>query len=140
MLLYVVRISSIFIISVFAIFGSICVVGAQDTDDEQSDEKESSIWDSAPIEIDSANIQVLDKISGNVFRQDVKVNQPILFGSIELRLKRCFKNSQEDCKEIYAFVEIRENGKRIFSQWLFASSPAINIFSHPVYDIRVNFS
>jgi hypothetical protein len=101
--------------------------------------KDPSIWDSYPIEIDNANIQILDKISGKVFRQTIKVNKQITFGNIQLTLKRCFKNSPEDSKEIYAYIEIHENGAMIFSKWLFASSPSINLFSHPIYDVRTEF-
>jgi hypothetical protein len=100
---------------------------------------EPSIWDSDPIEIDSVNIQILDKISGKVYRVTIKLNSKQNFRSIGLELKRCFKNSPEDDKEISAFVQITENGKIIFSNWLFASSPSINLFSHPMYDIRIEF-
>ncbi|MDR0632423.1 MAG: DUF2155 domain-containing protein [Holosporaceae bacterium] len=100
---------------------------------------ESSIWESDPIEVDNVNIQILDKISGKVYRENIKLNSPKIFGSIELKLKRCYKNGPEDDKEISAFVEIREKEKLIFSNWIFASSPTVNLFSHPIYDIRVEF-
>jgi hypothetical protein len=100
---------------------------------------EPSIWESDPIEVDNANIQILDKISGKVYRENIKLNSPKIFGSIELKLKRCYKNGPEDDKEISAFIEIKEKGKLIFSNWIFASSPPVNLFSHPVYDIRVEF-
>ncbi|MDR0968456.1 MAG: DUF2155 domain-containing protein [Holosporaceae bacterium] len=102
-------------------------------------EEEPSIWDSEPIEIDDATVQILDKVSGKVYREKIKLNQPKVFGSIELTLKRCFKNSPEDDKEIAAFIEIKENERTIFANWLFASSPSINLFSHPLYDVRVEF-
>ncbi|MDR0580970.1 MAG: DUF2155 domain-containing protein [Holosporaceae bacterium] len=101
--------------------------------------EESSLWESDPIEIDSVKVQILDKISGKVYREDIKLNSKKKFRSIELELKRCFKNSPEDEKEISAFIEITENGKVVFSNWLFASSPSIKLFSHPIYDIRIEF-
>lgn len=103
------------------------------------DNEKKSIWESDPIEIDNVNIQILDKISGKVFRKNIKVEDPIIFGSIKLNLKKCFKSSQEDYKEIYSFIEIYENNKIIFAKWLFASSPSINLFSHAVYDARIEF-
>jgi hypothetical protein len=36
-------------------------------------------------------------------------------------------------------VEIFENEKIIFNDWLFASSPSVNLFSHPIYDVRIEF-
>ena len=100
---------------------------------------EMSMWDSCPIEVHDVNIQVLDKISGKVFKKKIFVNAIENLGSIELCLRRCFKNSPEDSKEIHAFIEIRENKKLIFSRWLFASSVSVNLFSHPIYDVRIEF-
>lgn len=102
-------------------------------------EQTESIFVSRPIEIDSANIQILDKISGKKYHTNLFLNQPKQFGSIEIELKRCFKNAPEDANEVYAYIQITENGKIIFSKWLFASSVSVNIFSHPVYDVRVEF-
>ncbi|MDR2723827.1 MAG: DUF2155 domain-containing protein [Holosporaceae bacterium] len=101
--------------------------------------EEPSIWESLPIEMDNVNIQILDKISGKVYRENIKLNSVKIFRSIGLELKKCFKNSPEEDKEISAFIKIIENGKVIFSNWLFASSPSINLFSHPMYDIRIEF-
>ena len=102
------------------------------------DEEPSSIWESNPIEINAVNVQILDKISGKVLKKRIKVGEPLEFGGIQVTLKRCFKNAPEDSKEIYAFVEIGER-KSLFARWLFASSPSINIFEHPQYDVRVGF-
>lgn len=102
-------------------------------------EERESIWDSFPIETDGVNIQVLDKISGKVFCNRLFVNKPEKFGNIELNIKRCFKNSPEDDNEIYAYIEIKENQQLIFSKWLLASSVSVNLFSHPIYDVRVEF-
>lgn len=102
-------------------------------------EKTESIFESRPIEIDSANVQILDKISGKKYHTKLFLNKTEKFGSIEITLKRCFKNSPEDENEVYAYIEIKEQDKVIFSKWLFASAVSVNIFSHPVYDVRVEF-
>jgi hypothetical protein len=98
-----------------------------------------SIWETKPVEIDNVNVQILDKISGKVYKSKIKLNVPQAFGSIKIKLKRAFKNSPEDDKEIYAFIEIKEKNKVIFANWLFASAPSVNIFENPIYDIRVEF-
>lgn len=102
-------------------------------------EENSSIWESFPVKSDSVNIQVLDKISGKVFRSKLNVGQPARFGTITMNLEKAFVNSPDDMDEVYAYIKIEENRKIIFSDWLFASSPSINLFTHPVYDIRVEF-
>lgn len=108
------------------------------TEENVVEEESSSIWESNPIEINAVNVQVLDKISGKVLKKRIKVGEPLEFGGIQVTLKRCFKNAPEDSKEIYAFIEIGER-KSLFARWLFASSPSINIFEHPQYDVRVGF-
>jgi hypothetical protein len=105
----------------------------------ESQKDEDFTWEFKPIEIYAAQIQVLDKISGKVFRWEAKTNEPITLKGVELTLRKCFKNSPEDPKEVYAFVEIVENKSKIFSGWLFASSPSVSLFAHPVYDVRVEF-
>lgn len=97
------------------------------------------IWESQPEEIDVASIQVLDKISGKVFRKELKLDQKIKFETLTIQLKRCFKNSPDDSNEVYAYLVIKEDERVWFSGWLFASAPAVNLFEHSVYDVRVEF-
>ncbi len=102
-------------------------------------DEDLSIWESYPEKTDSIKVQLLDKISGKVFRDKLSINQPIKFGTITIELKKAFVNSPEDMDEVYGYVEITEKGKLIFNNWLFASSPSINLFMHPVYDVRIEF-
>lgn len=108
------------------------------TQTEMEESDRVSIWDSEPEEITTVNIQILDKVSGKVIKRRVEVGQPLEFGGIKVTLSRCFRSAPEDPREIYAFIEISER-RPIFSRWLFASSPAINLFKHPQYDVRVEF-
>ena len=100
---------------------------------------DSSIWESFPVESDNVNIQVLDKISGKVFKSKLRLGQPVRFGTVTIDLEKAFVNSPDDLNEVYAYIKIQEDGKVIFNDWLFASSPSINLFTHPVYDIRIEF-
>lgn len=123
--------------ALFIIFAVVSSLVSEDPD-ARIPEEVSSVWDANPIEINAVNIQVLDKISGKVLRKQIKIGKTEEFGNIRVTLKRCFKNAPEDSKEIYAFIEISEY-KTIFAKWLFASSPSINVFEHPQYDVRVEF-
>lgn len=107
---------------------------------DDTDYDEQSIWDAEPVEIDSAQVQILDKISGNIFRKKIKICEIVAIGSIRLQVKRIFKNNPEDNKELAAFVQVYENDEMIFAKWLFASAASINLFQHPIYDIKVEFS
>lgn len=100
---------------------------------------DSSVWESFPLKSDNINIQILDKISGKVFRSKMETGMSVRFGTITIYLEKAFVNSPDDMDEVYAYIRIHENGKVIFNDWLFASSPSINLFTHPVYDVRVEF-
>lgn len=102
-------------------------------------ERNPSIWESFPIKSNKVNVQVLDKISGKVFRAKLSLDQPVQFGTITVKLGESFINSPDDMDEVYARIIVEEKEKIIFNNWLFASSPSVNLFTHPVYDIRVEF-
>ncbi|MDR2268473.1 MAG: DUF2155 domain-containing protein [Holosporaceae bacterium] len=139
------RIAFIFVCCNYLLAGTISIVDAaeevDDTEnvDEQCDEIDESFWESHPEEIDNTNMQILDKISGKVFWHKIKLNRPVTFGSIILQLRRCFRNSPEDDREVYAYIEVFENKRKIFSGWKLASYPSINVLEHPVYDVRVEY-
>ena len=91
-----------------------------------------------PYEV--AVLQGLNKITARVSEFKVPLNQPIRFGSLEITAKDCRKNPPEDMPESASFLEIDDlkedtEATRMFSGWMFASSPAISAMEHPVYDI-----
>ena len=82
----------------------------------------------------------LDKITARVSKFEAQVGTPAQFGTLSIRVRDCEKNPPEETPESAAFVEIdethpRENSKRLFSGWMFASSPALSGLEHPVYDV-----
>ena len=87
-----------------------------------------------------ALLQGLDKITARVSKFEAQVGTPALFGTLSIRVRDCEKNPPEETPESAAFVEIDEmrqgeDSKRLFSGWMFASSPALSALEHPVYDI-----
>jgi hypothetical protein len=88
-----------------------------------------------------ALLQGLDKITARVSNFDAPVGAPVHFGTLSIRVRDCEKNPPEETPESAAFVEIDEMrpgekvAKRLFSGWMFASSPALSALEHPVYDI-----
>ena len=64
------------------------------------------------------------------------------FGTLAIRVRDCEKSPPEDTPESAAFVEIDETRpgetrNRVFSGWMFASSPALSALEHPVYDVTL---
>ena len=92
------------------------------------------------VRFDVAVLQGLNKITARVSEFRAPVNQPVTFGSLEVTARDCRKSSPEDTPESVSFLEIddmKENVEktRIFSGWMFASSPAVSAMEHPVYDV-----
>ena len=90
-----------------------------------------------------ALLQGLDKITARVSKFEAPVGAPMHFGTLSIRVRDCEKNPPEEPPESAAFVEIDEmrpgedTAKRLFSGWMFASSPALSALEHPVYDVNL---
>lgn len=89
-----------------------------------------------------ALLQGLDKITARVSKFEAPVGTPVRFGTLSIRVRDCEKNPPEETPESAAFLEIDElrpgeDRVRVFSGWMFASSPALSALEHPVYDVNV---
>jgi hypothetical protein len=89
-----------------------------------------------------ALLQGLDKITARVSKFEAPVGTPVQFGTLSIRVRDCEKNPPEETPESAAFLEIDERrpgevNLRVFSGWMFASSPALSALEHPVYDVNV---
>jgi hypothetical protein len=89
-----------------------------------------------------ALLQGLDKITARVSKFETPVGTPVRFGTLSIRVRDCEKNPPEETPESAAFLEIDEVrpgevNLRLFSGWMFASSPALSALEHPVYDVNV---
>ncbi len=93
----------------------------------------------------TAVLQGLDKTTARVSKFDAPVDKPVRFGTLVITVRACYKHPPEESPETTAFLEIdetRPNGaandtKRVFSGWMFASSPAISALEDPIYDVNV---
>ena len=93
-----------------------------------------------------AVLQGLDKTTARVSRLEAPVNQSVRFGTLVITARACVKRPPEEPPESAAFLEIDEvrpgeagtvSPKRVFSGWMFASSPAVSAMEDPIYDINV---
>jgi hypothetical protein len=91
---------------------------------------------------DTVILQGLDKITARVSTIEAPVGKPVAFGSLSITARHCDKNPPEETPEAAAFLEIvdakpGEAPVKLFSGWMFASSPAVSALEHPVYDVWV---
>jgi len=93
-----------------------------------------------------AVLQGLDKTTARVSRFTAPVDQVVHFGTLAITVKACVKKPPEEPPETAAFLVIDEvrpgdppgtPPKRMFSGWMFASSPAVSALEDPIYDVNV---
>ena len=82
----------------------------------------------------------LDKITGRIISFEVGVDETVQFGSLQLTPKVCYSRPSTELPQTDSFVEVDEINasneyKRLFSGWVFASSPGLSAIEHPVYDL-----
>lgn len=82
----------------------------------------------------------LDKITGRIISFDVYIGETVQFGALQVTPRVCYTRPQTETPQTDAFVEIDEitlnnEVRRVFTGWMFASSPALNAVDHAVYDI-----
>jgi hypothetical protein len=93
-------------------------------------------------EKDIAVLQGLDKITARISTFEAPVGQPVTFGSLEITVRTCQQTPPEEPPESAAFMEIEDRrpdspSVRVFTGWMFASSPALSALEHAVYDVWV---
>ena len=89
-----------------------------------------------------ALLEGLDKTTARVSEFEAPVGKPVEFGTLSILVRDCEKNPPEESPENAAFIQIFELRKgeekvRLFSGWMFSSSPALSALEHPVYDVTV---
>ncbi len=82
----------------------------------------------------------LDKITGRIIAFDVAIDETVQFGSLQITPRVCYTRPQTEAPNTIGFVEVDEiqedrKFKRIFSGWMFATSPGLHAVEHPVYDV-----
>ena len=90
-----------------------------------------------------AILRALDKNTGRAINLNAPAGVPINFGTLTIVARYCYTVPPEEPPETSAFIQIADRERnvgdpvRVFSGWMFASSPAINALEHGVYDVWV---
>jgi len=86
-------------------------------------------------------IKILDKVSSKNSLLKLKIGEEKKFKNILIKSLKCKNSEFDDNPEITAYLQVRDltvdnnNEVFVFNGWTFSSSPTINPFDHPVYDI-----
>ncbi len=86
----------------------------------------------------------LDKITGRAFDIVAPLDTPVKFATLTVTARFCYSTPQSETPETAAFVQIDDARpdrpmRRIFSGWMYASSPGLNGMQHPLYDVWAIF-
>ncbi len=82
----------------------------------------------------------LDKITGRIISFDAAIGETVQFGALQVTARVCYTRPPTEPTNTDAFIDVDEvtlqgEIKRIFTGWMFASSPGLNAVEHPVYDV-----
>ena len=86
-------------------------------------------------------IKILDKISSKNISVNLINGENYKYSDLQIKSIKCKHSEFDDDPEIIAYVQVRDLSNKkndevyVFNGWMFSSSPSINPFDHPVYDI-----
>ena len=94
------------------------------------------------IAISITILGALNKVSGKISKIKIEDNNETYFGTLKIIVKTCKKSLPEDPPENSVFIQIwnqksDKGEEKIFSGWMFSSSPSISALDHAVYDVWV---
>ena len=86
-------------------------------------------------------IKIPDKISSKNISLKLVNGENFEYADLQIKSIKCKHSEFDDDPEITAYVQVKDLSNKkndevyVFNGWMFSSSPSINPFDHPVYDI-----
>ena len=91
----------------------------------------------------TVDIKILDKLSSKNKLINLNIGEDYIFKNLVLKVLKCQNSKFDDNPEITSYLQVRDlNNKNnnevfVFNGWTFSSSPSIQVFDHPVYDLWI---
>ena len=91
----------------------------------------------------SVDVKILDKLSSKNKLLQLKVGEDYIFKNLNLKVLKCKNSEFDDDPEITSYLQVRDLNNKdnnevfVFNGWTFSSSPSIQSFDHPVYDLWI---
>ncbi len=86
-------------------------------------------------------INILDKVSSKNTILKLNIGEEKKFQNLLIKVLKCENSKFDDDPEITAYLQVKDlnisNNEKVFvfNGWTFSSSPTLNPFDHPVYDL-----
>ena len=100
-----------------------------------------ALENSEKLEGQFIEIKILDKVSSKNNLLKLKIGEEKQFKNLLIKSLKCKNSEFDDSPEITAYIQVKDltnkanNEVFVFNGWTFSSSPTINPFDHPIYDI-----
>jgi hypothetical protein len=84
----------------------------------------------------------LDKVTGRPTDILAPIGRTVKFATLTITARFCYSTPVSETPETTAFVQIDDHrpeqpARKVFSGWMYASSPGLNPMDHPTYDVWV---
>ena len=89
------------------------------------------------------DIKILDKLSSKNKLLKIEIGQDYIFKNLMLKVLKCKNSEFDDNPDITSYLQVRDLNNKdnnevfVFNGWTFSSSPSIQSFDHPVYDLWI---
>ena len=89
------------------------------------------------------NIKILDKLSSKSKLLRLDIGENFSYKNLEIKVLKCKNSKFDDNPEITTYLQVKDNKNSdndevfVFNGWTFSSSPSIQVFDHPVYDLWI---
>ncbi|RXT57405.1 hypothetical protein B6S44_03005 [Bosea sp. Tri-44] len=82
----------------------------------------------------------LDKITGRIISFEVAIDETVQFGALQITPRICWTRPPTEAPQTTSFTEVDEvtfnnEYRRIFTGWMYASSPGLHGVEHAIYDV-----
>ena len=91
----------------------------------------------------TVDIKILDKLSSKNKLIKINIGEEYIFKNLVLKVLKCKNSEFDDTPEITSYLQVRDlnnndnNEVFVFNGWTFSSSPSIQAFDHPIYDLWI---
>ena len=89
------------------------------------------------------DIRVLDKLSSKSKLLKLDIGENFSYKNLEIKVLKCKNSKFDDNPEITTYLQVKDSKNSnndevfVFNGWTFSSSPSIQVFDHPVYDLWI---
>tara|TARA_B100001564_G_C20622169_1_gene662899 strand:+ start:497 stop:901 length:405 start_codon:yes stop_codon:yes gene_type:complete len=91
----------------------------------------------------TVDIKILDKLSSKNKLLKIEIGKDYIFKNLVLKVLKCKNSKFDDNPEITSYLQVKDLNNKgnnevfVFNGWTFSSSPSIQVFDHPIYDLWI---